>query len=130
MATCSVPDLVSASNCFSSCTQGSLATAVELSLLAQILKAVNPMANCDVQSLVSSASCFMCLSVGEANAVRLQLLCEILQGGGGSDTCIVCVPGNSVPTATPACPCALAHNMIGQFWYWNSVTSAWIPYIV
>jgi hypothetical protein len=42
------------------------------------------MAQCNVQSLLSNAGCFNCLSPGEWDVLELQLLCEILNVGGGS----------------------------------------------
>lgn len=50
------------------------------------------MAQCNVQSLLSNSQCFGCLSPGEWDIIELQLLCEILNAGGGS--------GLSLKTAT------------------------------
>lgn len=40
------------------------------------------MATCNVQTLLNNAKCFACLSPGEWEILELQLLCEIMSGGG------------------------------------------------
>lgn len=41
------------------------------------------MATCDPATLLASASCFSCLSKGQLELLRVQLLCEISNAGGG-----------------------------------------------
>ena len=130
MATCSINELLNAGRCFGNLLAGQT-PAVELALLCKILQAVNPMATCDIQSLVRDASCFFCLTPGQASAVRLQLLCEILHGGGtGGQSCIVCVDADGTPTDPAPCDCSIGYNQVGQFWFWSSLTSTWVPFIV
>ena len=89
------------------------------------------MASCDLQTLIAQSNCFACLLPGQAMAVRLQLLCEILQGGGSSgQTCLVRVADSGSPTVASTCDAAIAYNAQGQFWYWQPLTSQWIPFIV
>lgn len=38
------------------------------------------MAECNVQELMEEAKCFMCLSPGQMQMVKLQLLCDALGG--------------------------------------------------
>lgn len=62
------------------------------------------MSTCDVQQLVSDGKCFSlsCLTHDQQRIVRLQLLCEIKQGGGGGGgvTRIIAGPGISVDQET------------------------------
>jgi hypothetical protein len=85
------------------------------------------MAVCDVNSLMQDAKCFMCLDPKQMLAVQTQLLCELLQGGGTSSTCITCLAGAGVPTDPAPCPCSIAYNATGQFWFWDSLTASWFP---
>lgn len=126
MATCNPTELVQAGRCFIG-LQGQQSQAIMLALLCKILQASNPMATCDPVELMQDAKCFTCLTPQQMMAVQTQLLCEILQGGGSGQTCIVCLDGSEAPVDAAPCPCSIAYNMIGQFWFWNSLTSSWFP---
>lgn len=89
------------------------------------------MAACDPATLVKAATCFVCLTPQQINAVQIQLLCEILHGGGtGGQSCIVCVDADGTPTDPAPCDCSIAYNEVGQFWFWQYLTAQWIPFIV
>jgi hypothetical protein len=100
---------------------------MELVLLCRWLKFLDPMADCSPQSLLSDASCFGCYTVGDQQMVRLQLLCEILQAGGGSgSSCIVC--GDANPVADPNCDCAYGYNRLtGAEFVWDDPNGIWRP---
>ena len=85
------------------------------------------MATCNVNSLMSSASCFLCLTPNQMMAIQTQLLCEILQGGGSGETCIVCLDDDLTPVDPGPCECSICYNQIGQFWFWNNLTTTWNP---
>jgi len=126
MATCNPSDLVQAGKGFLGMT-GVQREGVMLALLCQILHQSNPMASCDPTSLVQDAKCFLCLTPDLRQAIMVQLLCEILQGGGSGGTCIVCLAGSATPVAAATCPCSIAYNGLGQFWFWDSLTASWFP---
>lgn len=126
MATCSASALVVAGKSFID-MKPQQSQAVIISLLCQILQAYNPMATCNVNTLMADAKCFVCLPIQQQIAIQTQLLCEILQGGGIGQTCIVCIDADGAPTEAGPCDCSIAYNMIGQFWFWNSLTTTWIP---
>lgn len=98
-----------------------------LALLCRILQASNPMATCDPQTLLQDAKCFVPLPADQRQAIMVQLLCEILQGGGTGGTCIVCLEGSAAPTDPATCPCSIAYNGLGQFWFWDNLTTSWFP---
>ena len=85
------------------------------------------MAACDPQTLLADGKCFIGLPSKQILAIQTQLLCEILQGGGTGETCIICLPGDTAPAATAPCDCSIAYNMLGQFWFWNNLSSQWFP---
>lgn len=126
MATCNPSDLVQAGKCFLSLPTVQR-EAVMLALLCQILQASNPMATCDPESLLQDAKCFICLPPDQKQAIMVQLLCEILQGGGTGGTCIVCLAGSAAPIDPATCPCSIAYNALGQFWFWDNLTTSWFP---
>ena len=129
MATCNPSDLVQAGKCFMALPPNQR-EAIQTVLLCRILKASNPMAACDPSTLMADAKCFASLPPNQLQAIQTQLLCEILQGGATGETCIVCVDGDEPPTEISTCDCALAYNMQGQFWAWNSTTFTWFPIIL
>lgn len=129
MALCSPSELLESGKCFA-CYSEKQAVLAELSLLCQILHAYNPMAACDPADLLANAKCFMCLSEKQMEAVRIQLLCEILHGGGGGSSCIVCLDGEEEPVEAAPCDCSIAYNQVGRFWFWNTLSSSWMPFIV
>ena len=126
MATCSPSALVQAGKSFLD-MKPQQSQAVMIALLCQILQAHNPMATCNVNDLMEDAKCFVCLPMPQQIAIQTQLLCEILEGGGAGQTCIVCIAADGSPTEVGPCDCSIAYNMIGQFWFWNSLTASWIP---
>lgn len=128
MANCSISELLSSSNCFQGVPPAAM-PAVLAGLLCRILKQSNPMASCDVNTLLNDANCFVKVPTQRLWAIIAQLLCEILHSGGTGTTCIVCVEGSDPPTEAAPCDCSLAYNLAGQFWFWNSLTNAWIPLI-
>ena len=126
MATCSPNDLVQAGKEFLA-LNSIQSDAVMLQLLCQILQSRDPMATCNVESLMASAACFTCLTPHQMMAVQTQLLCEILQGGGSGETCIVCLDDDLTPVDPGPCECSICYNQIGQFWFWNNLTTTWNP---
>ncbi len=60
------------------------------------------MALCDVQTLMNSAACFACLPPGTQQIIELQLLCEILNAGGGSGGNPQVFQGHGAPSGLQA----------------------------
>ena len=129
MATCSPSELVQAGREFLALNSHQREAAV-LQLLCNILKASNPMATCDLDTLMADAKCFLCLPPNQMMAIQTQLLCEILQGGGTGETCIVCLDDDLTPTDAGPCECSICYNQIGQFWFWNNLTTTWNPIVL
>ena len=98
---------------------------MDLVLLCRWLQTLDPMANCSVDSLLSDAACFACLDEGERSIVRTQLMCEILQAGGGTGSvCIRC--GSGPPAFDPNCDCAFYYDpATGEEWLWDESGGAW-----
>lgn len=90
------------------------------------------MAECDVAALMQDAKCFDCLTQHQMEMLQTQLLCEILQsGGGGGASCLLC--GTEDPEDAPLCDCAIYFKRTpdgnGEFWYWDSDMAQWIKFI-
>jgi len=83
------------------------------------------MASCDVQTLLDAGACFLSRNPEERSAIGIQLLCEILQAGGGSgNSCLLC--GDVDPVAAPPCTCALSYNKAkGALWIWDNDILIW-----
>ncbi len=126
MANCSASELVLAGKCFLALTQQQR-EAVFAALLCKILQTSNPMAHCDATQLMADAKCFACLPPNQVQAIQTQLLCEILHSGGTGETCIVCLENTDAPVDPAPCPCSIAYNLQGQFWFWNNLTNSWFP---
>jgi len=126
MANCSPSELVAAGKCFAALPP-KLQPPIIAVLLCRLLKAVSPMASCDPTTLMKDAECFACLPPNQVWAIIAQLLCEILHSGGTGETCIVCLEADGTPTDPAPCACSIAYNLIGQFWFWDSINSAWFP---
>lgn len=74
---------------------------------------------------MADACKFTCLDTKQAQAVELQLLCEILQGGGTGTTCLL--DGIGPPVVAGPCPFSLYREGPGPnfgLWIWDGV-SAW-----
>ena len=129
MATCLPAELVESGKCYEALTTKQVQIVI-ISLLCKILQAYNAMATCDAATLLDDAKCFATLTTNQMQAVQIQLLCEILYGGATGTSCIVCVDGDETPTDAATCDCSIAYNQQGQFWFWHSLSSAWVPFIV
>ena len=135
MAKCDVQDLVAVGNCFA-CIPPGTQQLVKLSLLCQILKALDPMAVCHIESLIASAQCFQCLPPGMQSLVELSLLCEILHAGGSSGQ-VCLLTGSGAPVGTPPAGCAAAiyfdsdYNSptVGSFWWGDNINLQWNIFI-
>lgn len=96
-------------------------------LLCKWLQFLDPMAQCDAKSLLQSAcnSGIACLDEQKLAIVTAQLVCEILQaGGGGGGSCIVC--GDTDPVADPDCDCAFGYNRLtGAEFIWDDTFGIW-----
>lgn len=88
------------------------------------------MSVCDPKALIADAACFDCLTLDQKISVLIQIACEILMGGGAGQTCIVCLDHGETPVDAAPCDCTIAYNLDGKFWFWNSLTAAWIPFIL
>lgn len=86
------------------------------------------MATCDPATLIDDSKCFLCLQPQQMLAVMVQLLCEILNGGNLTSTCIVCLEDSEQPSEPATCDCSLAYNMSGDFWYWDSLKNLWMQF--
>ena len=76
--------------------------------------------------LARKAACY-CFDQRTANSVITYLLLQIAGGAQAGGTCIVCVAGSGVPVDPATCPCSIAYNALGQFWFWDSLTASWFP---
>ena len=76
--------------------------------------------------LADNSKCF-CMNEQSARGAMIYLLCEMLKGGSSSGTCIICLADDLTPTEPATCDCSIAYNMLGQFWFWNSLTTTWFP---
>ncbi len=94
-------------------------------LLCKILQAGNPMASCDPATLLLDAKCFICLTPQQQMAIQTQLLCEILQGAGPTETCIEC--GVGAPTDPAPCDCSIYYSLEPNpgVWVWDNVDAEW-----
>jgi hypothetical protein len=129
MAQCSPSELLASAKCFLGLPQDKQLTAI-ISLLCQILKTKNPMATCDVNTLLADSGCWDCLNQNQKFSAMLQILCEILMGGGIGQTCIICLGHGETPVDAAPCDCSIAYNLDGQFWFWNNLTTSWVPFIL
>ena len=129
MAICSPSDLVAAGKCFLTLTEEQRESVIA-ALLCNILKASNPMASCDPAQLLEDGKCFTVRTRQELAAIQTQLLCEILHGGSTGQTCLICLEADGVPVDPAPCDCSICYNLAGQFWFWNSLTNSWIPFIL
>ena len=97
-------------------------------LLCNIWRSLDPMANCDVTSLVASGKCFQCLDAKSTQVAMLQLLCNIsdsISGGTGSVVCSLVDP-----TVDPGVSCQLWVNTAkGWLWNWDDAFTTWRPLI-
>lgn len=97
--------LMTAANCYvcvgSSHEQVEL---MKLSLLAQILKAQNPMADTSPQALLAAANCYTCFLNSPAlmGLAELALLAQIVTGGTGSGGGTLGGTGSPVGVVTPS----------------------------
>ncbi len=97
---------------------------MKLSLLQQILLALNPSAMTDPQTLLDQAKCYQCMGgPGEWQLMELALLAQIVAngggGGGGATGSVLC--GAVDPTVAPSSTCAVYINTVsGQiFWFYG-----------
>lgn len=83
------------------------------------------MATCDVTELLNDGKCFQRADDRQLLIIQAQLLCEILNGGGGGQTCILC--GTGAPTEAPPCDCSLYYSDDTNpgLWVWDSVNTVW-----
>jgi hypothetical protein len=94
----------------------------------------HPMADTSPQSLMDAAKCFGCLSPSQIAAIQTQLLCELLNAGGGGGTGAACIFSGAIdPVGAPAGGCTNAlytNTATSAFFYWDNVHGAWAPLIV
>jgi hypothetical protein len=99
MAKCDVPTLVSRTSGFANMLTPGMRPLARVALLTSILQRTQPSFTpnlATINSLLASAKCFTCLSPGEQQVMKVQLLCEILNAPG--------VPGGTAPTVSIADP--------------------------
>lgn len=80
---------------------------------------------CDAATLAEAAKCFCGLSMRQLAEIQVELLCEILNaGGGGGQSCIL--SGVVDPTTAPPCSAALYYRSdTFVVWLWDDVGGAW-----
>lgn len=124
MAQCSTTNLLSQASCFA-CLAADQLQMVIASLLCQILKAANPMANCDVSTLLQEAKCFQsCTAPAQLLLIQTQLLCNIWAAGGGMGAGLI-LCGTADPVDPPTGNCAIYYRTdTGAIWIWDG--SAWV----
>lgn len=89
MATCNTNSLLENSACFNCYTTSGFFLPLKLALLSQILEAKSGLPAPSVDELVANTSCFACLSAGDIQLLKIQLLCNLLGGNvaySGSDS--------------------------------------------
>lgn len=134
---CDPNALLSASACWTCLPMGQLQI-IRVQLLADILKAVKPVAAVDFQSLLSQAACFTCLSPGQLQIIEVQLLCEILQAGGASGTNACLIAQRGPPVGTCGFPFGIWYDpdpnspTAGNFWFWSALASPpqWVNFLI
>ncbi len=82
------------------------------------------MAECSAQDLLEAGKCFQCATKKELAIIQLQLLCEILDGGGGGGTQVF----DTYPAApTDPTKAALSYPSGGGTLYqWDVASQTWL----
>lgn len=121
--------LLNLSNCYRCVGVTSMAQLLKLSLLAQIAKQSNPMADTSPQGLLSAANCYRCFGGGDTGfLLEMGLLFLIASGGGiGGGAGLV---GNGPPTAAATAGTTYLDKISENFWVNSDGTaSGWVELI-
>jgi hypothetical protein len=120
---CSPTELMQGARCLENCLGGPSLVAIQTYLLAIMAKH-----STEPNVLINEARCLQnCIPAGFFPAIIAKLLCDIADVDVTGQTCIVCIAEDGVPTDPAPCDCSLAYNMLGEFWFWNSLTTSWMP---
>ena len=119
--------LLAESACFSCFGTGGEIQLMKLSLLAQILTALNPMADTSPQTLLDQAKCYQCYgNSGMWQLMELALLAQIVANGSPSaSTSVTC--GNGAPSTAPAGGCGfyIQQDSVPPGQVWEYYSGAW-----
>jgi hypothetical protein len=99
----------------------------QMVLLWRILHPNTAMTTEDVQEIMQDAACLCSLTTRQVQIAILEVLLELLNGGGISgQSCLLCDTAD--PVLPPACDCAIHYRTDnGAFWFWNG--AAWIQFL-
>lgn len=104
---------------------------LSLSLLIQILKQLNPMADCSAPALMASGAGFNSLSEHTLQVITAQLLCEInangVGGGGGGGGAPELWRGHGAPVNAPLSANSIYLDEDANALYWWNGT-AWVHF--
>ena len=142
MATCNYQTLLTRASTLAAATTPGQWPVLRLSLLMSILQQSNPSfsaSESNINVLLGRAQCFECLSGSERKAVRLQLLCEILNAQSSPSTLIPIIPVMTSDTTPSGVASASTVFFTHAAWNafdrvasdsWNSTGAApqWIQY--
>ena len=128
MAATAPQTLLTGGRCFD-CYGASAVQMMRLSLLSNILTALNPMAATDPQSLLTYGKCFDCYGANGIQMMELALLDQILAagGGGGGGTQEVFqdyAPGT--PPTDPTKPALSFSTGGGTLFQWDVASQTWV----
>jgi len=123
--------LLTGGRCFD-CYGASAVQIQRLSLLANILTALDPMAATDPQSLITYGKCFDCYGANTVQIMELALLDQIFlaSGGGGGGSGEILAYTTTGPTADGVLPSdlnaeAIAVKPDGTTFTWDSTLHVW-----
>ena len=130
MATTAPQTLLTGGRCFD-CYGAGAVQMMRLSLLSNILTALNPMAATDPQSLITYGKCFNCYGASGVQMMELALLDQILEASGGTGTANMSGVGSPVGVVTPtATNIWYRDTATDNYWWATGATSAdWTPVI-
>lgn len=126
--------IASAARCYEKCIPPGMLRPVEIYLLTQLVKAINPRFTMTPSEIANAARCFnSCIPPGMELAVSNYLLNALLSGSGSAGGIYEGVGDPNVAGLVPAVPAQPAYyneydgagNPVVT-WWWNTSTLAWV----
>lgn len=114
---------ISDARCIEQCVPQGFQLPILISVFAQIAGV-----SADPKSLIDGATCIQqCVPIGMQMPVLISLAQQIVSGGGaGLGSCLTRSVGP--PVAAPTCPVAINITDTGAWYWWDSVSAAWIAF--
>ena len=131
MAATAPQTLLTGGSCFD-CYGASAVQMMRLSLLANILTALNPMAATDPQSLLTYGTCFNCYGAGSVQMMELALLDQILiAAGGGFGAANMSGVGSPLNVVVPNAIDVWYRDTSTDNYWWatTALSSGWTPVV-